>query len=393
MTARAARSFGQGALVAAFTLYLSALGWSATEMGATLAAALGLGAALTLIVGPLSDKLGRRKFLLVYELFQALAALLALCTAWPPALVAGAVIGGFGRGANGSAGPFGPLEQAWLAQVLPANRRGAIFSANVALGFLGMALGALAAGGVAWLAPELGPVLMYRPLFALSLAGSVATFALLWGAREVRPAPAQLSHTTAEAHAARRAENRALVQLMGVNVLNGLGIGMVAPLMAYWFALRYQHGPGTIGPSMAAAFVMGALGSWLASRLAKQHGLIRPVVVMRGLGVLALLAIPLSPSFGLAAGIYALRAGLNQGTAGVRQALVAGLTGDSRRGLAATVQNVSIQIPRALGPLFAGVLLHAGMLRTPFFMAAVFQALYLLLYARFFGSYAAGGTE
>jgi len=56
----------------------------------------------------------------------------------------------------------------------------------------------------------------------------------------------------------------------------------------------------------------------------------------------------------------------------------------------ASLQNVSIQIPRALGPLVAGFMLHAGMLRAPFFVAALLQGSYLVLYVRFFGEHAAG---
>jgi len=76
MLARGARSLGQGALVAAFTLYLQALGWSASAIGATLSGALLVGATLTLVIGPLSDRAGRRRFLLGYEALQAAAALL-----------------------------------------------------------------------------------------------------------------------------------------------------------------------------------------------------------------------------------------------------------------------------------------------------------------------------
>nr|MDA8108306.1 MFS transporter [Betaproteobacteria bacterium] len=299
------------------------------------------------------------------------------------------IAGGFGRGANGSAGPFGPLEQAWLAQALPPERRGAIFSANAAIGFGGMALGALLAGGVKLLVGPLGEVLAYRPLFLLSLAGSVAAFGLIAGMREPEPQPrAPLADRQPE----RRAENRMLVRLVVANTLNGLGIGMIAPLIAYWFALRFQHGPGSIGPALAASFVFGALGAVVAGRMVRRYGLIRPVVIMRGLGLGFLVAVPLVPAFALAAALYALRAGFNQGTAGVRQALVVGLTRD-RRGLAASLQNVSIQIPRAVGPLVAGFMLHAGMLEAPFILAAALQASYLVLYARFFRGYAAGGVE
>jgi MFS family permease len=336
----------------------------------------------------LSDRRGRRTFLLVYEALQASAALLALVTAWPPALVVAAIVGGFGRGANGSAGPFAPLEQAWLAQALPPGRRGAVFSVNAAIGFGGMALGALLAGGVKFLIGPLGEVLAYRPLFLLSLAGSLAAFALIASLQEPKLQPAA---PAAVEEPGRRGENRMLLRLVIANTLNGLGIGMIAPLIAYWFALRFQHGPGTIGPALAASFVLGALGAVLAGQLVRRFGLIRPVVAMRAIGLLLLMAVPMMPAFSLAAALYALRAGFNQGTAGVRQALVVGLT-RNRRGLAASLQNVSIQIPRAVGPLVAGLMLHAGMQRAPFFVAAGFQAAYLVLYARFFRGYAAGGV-
>lgn len=394
MIIRGARSVGQGALVAAFALYLHALGWHAAGIGATLSAALLVGALLTLTVGPLSDRIGgRRRFLLVYEALQIGAALLAMSSTQPAALVLAAIAGGFGRGANGSAGPFGPLEQAWLALLLPATQRGRVYSWNTAIGFFGMALGALGAGAVGWFAPHAGAA-PYRWLFGLSLLGSLVSLAVLARMRE--PAPPARAETAAGGGAGRteqRAENRRLLKLVLVNSLNGLGIGMIGPLIAYWFLLKFAHGPGSIGPAIAASFAVGAAGSLLAGALARRHGLIRAVVWMRLAGLLLMLAIPFSPWFALAAALYALRAGMNQGTAGVRQALVAGLTRDHRRGLAASLQNVSIQIPRAIGPLIAGLLLHAGMLTAPFVLAALFQGAYIVLYARVFRDFAGGGAD
>lgn len=76
----------------------------------------------------------------------------------------------------------------------------------------------------------------------------------------------------------------------------------------------------------------------------------------------------------------------------MRQALVMGLTSD-RHGLVASLQRVSNQIPQAIGPLFATLLLHAGMLKAPFFLASVFQVAYLILYARLFRDYAVAGGK
>ncbi|WP_297913728.1 MFS transporter, partial [Thiomonas sp.] len=261
MGARFARAVGQGALVVGFTLYLHALGWGATSIGAVLSAALFVAVLLTLLVGPASDRFGRRHFLLAYEAVALLSALLALCSSQTWVLGLGALLGGFGRGANGAAGPFGPLEQAWLAQDLAPADRPRVFSLNAALGFWGMAVGALLAALPALWQRELPGALAFRPLFVLPLLGSMIGMALIWKAPEqgARPAPASERTHQAEhaadagepgpeaARSARREQNRNLLRLAVANSFNGLGIGMVAPWMAYWYALRFGHGPASIG--------------------------------------------------------------------------------------------------------------------------------------------------
>jgi len=399
MGARAARSVGQGALVVGFTLYLHTLGWSAAAIGAVLSAALLFGVALTLLIGPASDRLGRKQFLLAYEGVTMVAAVLALLSSRTWILTLGAVLGGFGRGANGAAGPFGPLEQAWLAQGLPPSQRPRVYNRNSTLGFTGMAIGALLAALPAAWGGTLPGAMAYRPLFALPLLGSAIGFVLIWKAPDMKPArPAAAGDHQARAtrsssapdtarapSVTRRGENRLLVRLALANSLNGIGIGLVAPLMAYWFLRRFGHGPATIGPALAASFVMAALGAQIAERIVPRFGVVRTVVVMRAVGLVLMLLTPLMPVFGVAAGIWAVRAAFNQGTLGVRQALTMGLTRQHRQGLAATVNNVSIQVPRAIGPAVAGVMLHYGWLTAPFVVAAMFQFGYLVVYQRFFG--------
>ena len=380
---RASRSIGQGAMVAAFTLYLHALGWTAPAIGAVLMGALLFGTLLTIIVGPLSDHGGRRAFLLGYDMVQALVAVIAMATTTPWLLVVAAVIGGFGRGANGSAGPFSPVEQAWLAIELPTVRRGSVFSANSAVGFTGMGIGALLAALPAWWLGHAMSTADYRLLFLLPLAGSLASFSLMWLAREpVVP----LTHDSKNegTRDIRRAENRLLVKLVLANSLNGLGIGLIGPLIAYWFAIKFQRGLIDIGPGIALGLLAGGVGSFLAGWIARRHGIMNTIVWMRGAGVLLLVAMPLVPWFWPAMALYIARGISNRGTGGVRQALAAGLTRAERRGLASSLQNISMQLPRAIGPVIGGALFHAGYLALPFLLGAALQLAYLVLYARFF---------
>ena len=385
ITARAARSVGQGALVVDFTLYLHALHWPGVMIGAVLSGALFLAAALTLVSGPLSDRFGRRRFLLAYEASQILAALAALASGRPEVLIPAAVIGGFGRGAGGAAGPFAPIEQAWLAAPLPAHARGRVYSLNIAVGFLGMGAGALLAALPDVLTHGTPGPGAFRPLFALVPLGSVLAILALRGASETVPETPVREHPRHSPVV--RAENTRLLRLAAINALNGAGIGLVGPLMAYWFLLRFGVGPAAIAPVMGIAFWITAAASLAGGWLSGRWGVVRAVVRMRLIGLVLLVLLPFAPDFRLAAVLFVLRAALNLGTVGARQALNMGLVRPERRGFAASLSGVSMQIPRALGPAAAGALFQGGWLALPFLFAASFQGAYVFFYQRVFRDY------
>ena len=379
---RGLRSIAQGALVVDFALYAKALGWSATFLGAVLGGGFLVTAALTAWLGPLSDRVGRRSFLLGYECLMILAALVALVTParWP--LVAAAALGGFGRGVNGAAGPFGPVEQSWLAGLVPRETLGQTMSLNAAVGNSGMGVGAILAGLPALWGGLHPAAVDYRPLFGLAMASAIICLALLLRVRDLPRAATEPDHPAEAATA--RAERGSLLRLAGLNALNGMGIGLVGPLISYWFARRFGVGPALIGPVMGVSLGLTALSSLGAGALGARFGTVRIVIWMRGAGLAMLLALPFAPNFAVAAVLYGLRSALNRGTAGSRQALAMGLVRGHRRGLAASVNALSIQLPRALGPALAGLFFAAGALTTPFLIAALFQGGYLVLYPRLF---------
>ena len=386
LAARTVRSIGQGVSVASFSLYLHALGYNGAAIGSVLMAGLVFGAALTAIVGPLSDRRGRRGLLLVYEASAAIAALAVMLTDNRAIVVAAATIAGFGRGANGAAGPFAPVEQAWLARELEDDARRRAFSLNATLGFAGMALGAALVALPPLLGHGFADVASYRLLFLIPLCGSLVAISLIAIAREESAAPEpreRIAPSLATSDISRH-ENRQLRRLATANAINGFAIGIIGPLIALWFARRFAASPSMVGPAMGLTFVLGALGSVLNGGLSRRLGAVRSVLWMRALGLLLLVATPFAPAFDAAVALYALRAACNQGTSGARQAVAANLTRAERRGLAASVQNLSLQIPRAVGPILGGWLIHAGLFVTPFLIAAALQLVYLFLYGRFF---------
>ncbi len=401
IAARALRSVAQGALAADFVLYLRALHWGASAIGLLLAAGGMAGGLLGLLVGPWSDRHGRRTFLLAYQaaLFGCTLAILGDPHGW--VLVGSTVLFGFGLGANGAAGPFAPAEQAWLARHVPAPERGAVFSLNAAVAFWGMGAGSLLGG----LVPLWAPLLLaahepgaqaYLPLFLLTLLVAALNFWQIRRLREApseepdRPAPTDDPAPPVGAPTERRQENRALALLAGVNAVNSLGIGLFGPLLPYWFAVRYGVGPGSIGSVYAITFLLTGVACLAAGELAARVGLIRSIVGLRLLGVGLLLAMPLMPSFAAAAALYAVRSIINRGSAGARQAFGVGLVRDARRGWASSLNNVSWSLPSALGPALGGWLMAIGSLDLPFYLASALQLAYALLFGTVLRPYEPG---
>ncbi|MGC8475097.1 MAG: MFS transporter [Acetobacteraceae bacterium] len=385
--ARAVISLGQGAMGVDFALYARSLGWSPGFLGAVVGGGILLGGLLTAGAGPLSDRFGRRPFLLAYLTLVALAALGATLSARVAVVAAAAIIAGFGRGAVGVPGLYGAVQQAWLADTLEAASPGAAigrgFARNTAIGFFATAAGTFI-GGLPPVWHHLLPgALAYRPLFGFAALTTLLSLLLLAGVPEPpRPAAASIPEPrTDRIHAS---ENRLLWQLAGINALNGVGIGLTAPLLSWWLAQRFGVGPGQISPAIGFVLLASGLVALAAGRLGARYGLVRVVVAMRGAGLGLQVAMPFAPAFGWAIAAYAVRTVLNRGTVGQRQALVMGAVRGHRRGLAASVSGVSVQLPRALGPWLAGLMFGAGWLAGPFLLAAAFQGVYLLLYRRVF---------
>lgn len=251
-----------------------------------------------------------------------------------------------------------------------------------------MTLGALAASLPALWREALGPAFAYRPLFALVLLGNAVNLVLVLSTPEARRAQPTAGHAAKHVPAAatpRAQENRFLRRLVALNALNGLAVGLIGPLIAYWFAMRFHIGPGSIGPFMAMTFFVTAAAALFTGLASRHIGLVRSVLWGRGLGLVFLMLMPLMPLYLLAAALYTLRSVVNRGTVGARQALVISLVRDERRGLAVSLNLISMMFPMAMGPTLAGAMIGARWFVTPFYIAAALQGLYLFFYVRLFG--------
>lgn len=381
IAARCLRSVAQGILLVDFTLYLRALGWTAVQLGALFTAGIFSQIVLILLTGPLVDRLGPRPVLLTIGLLQGIISLGPWFSGSTAVLWVCALLCGFGIGAGAASGPFSPVELAWLGRMVRPEKRGELYSFSNSAGFAGIGIGALLGMFPNVLAgPVTGPSL-YRPAFPVFSLVLFLSCVLV----SRSPAPPLLEEEeSAGICRSREEENRLLKKLVLANALNGLGIGLFFPLLAWWFSVRFGRGPQSLGALFAVNYLLIAVSSFLIARLSFVLGVVRSVLLTRGVGLLMLMLLPFSPNFIVAFFLYVLRSVFNQGSVGSRQSLSLNLVGQKRHGLAGTIHIVSTQLPMAVGPYLSGALFHSGHIRWPFILGAFLQGSYLFLYWTFF---------
>ena len=383
------RSIGQGMMVVVLALYLDDLGWSSVKIGTVLAAGGLLGVFLAPFVGIFSDRVGRKPFVLVSELSTAGCALIGILSINPFLLFIAIAFSGFGKGDAGSASPFAPAEQAWLASFIKPSERGKIYSLNNALSFFGMATGAMLVGTMGFGNLSLG-ISVYHLAFYATFAFSIATTAIvLTVSRESfnrKEKPIEKMSENEEMKITKE-ENTAILKLAGINVLNGIAIGLTGPMMAYWFSVKFGVSSAQIGSTLALTFFATGIISMFQARISHKYGTVQSIVMVRFVACLLLILMSLLSSYALVSILYILRTALNRGSQGAGQALSVSLTRGKRSGFASSINLLSMRLPISIGPYITGYLFGLGALALPFYLAAGLQGSFAYFYGKAFRAY------
>ena len=172
---RILRLFAYGFLSVVLVLYLAASGLTEHQIGLLLTLTLVGDAAVSLYITTSADRVGRRRMLIVGAALMVFAGVLFAATrSFLPLLVA-ATFGVISPSGN-EVGPFLAIEQAALADSVPAGRRPGVFAWYNLVGSFATAIGALAGGGLAQALQAGGsaPLASYRAVvLGYALIGAV----------------------------------------------------------------------------------------------------------------------------------------------------------------------------------------------------------------------------
>ena len=390
---RAVRLFGFGLLSVVLVLYLSAVGLSEARIGLLLTLTLLGDTAVSLLFTTRADRVGRRRMLLGGAALVVLAGAVFAVTQSFALLLVAATLGVISPAGN-EVGPFLAIEQAALAQTLPAERRTRVFARYSLVGSFATAAGALTGGALAsglehagW-----GAIGSYRAVVVAYAALGLVLLGLFTrlspaveapGSREPdrRGRPAFLGPDLG-LHRSRPV----VLKLAGLFTVDAFAGGFVVQsFVAYWFHHKFGASPALLGAIFFGANVLAGISALSAAWVASRIGLVRTMVFTHLPSNVLLLAVPLMPTLPLAMAALLLRFSISQMDVPTRQSYTMAVVDPDERSAAAGVTGIARTVGAALAPVAAGPLYAtAALASVPFFVAGALKIAYdLALFAAF----------
>lgn len=395
--ARGVRSFAFSYLNVVFAIYLSEIGFSTFVIGLVYSVAYTSGALMTAVWGYLSDRLGRKKILMVLACLSIASNLILMVSTEIASILLAVMI--INVGAGGSAGggqgggTFNPVEQAFLAEHCTPAGRNQVFSINAFVGSVFGSLGALLSGLPQWLQNDgsWGVAASYRPLFGGTALLSFILIFIYRSVQENYTPPASDSAVRGRANASRRLvwgemflkitgsfkfsrPSSSFVKKMSIlGFVDNMGAAMISPLVAYWFFLRFGVELKAIGLLFFLAYFFSAMSFLAAPIVARHIGVVRTMVFSHLTASLIYLSLPFWPSFFLAALMMVLRSFLAYMDNPLRESFTMAMVRREERGSAAGVTNLARVVPFGISPTLSAYMMQSVSLTLPLVLGGGLQ--------------------
>lgn len=379
LATRFIRLFAYGSLSVVLVFYLVGVGVSAQRVGTLFTMTLAGDVVVSMLLTTRADRIGRRRVLIAGAALMTAAGLTFASTHHLWLLMLAGTVGVISPSGN-EVGPFLPVEQAALSQVVSGGTRTDVFAWYTLVGAMATALGALA-GGLA---------VTSRAVIVLYAALGIVLAALFW----------QLTPATEMTNAAERTtvrgplENlsglhtsgRTVAKLSALFALDAFGGGFVVQsFAAYWFYLRFGVRPETLGVIFFWANVFAGLSALVASRLASRFGLLRTMVATHLPSNVLLILIPLMPTLSWSVFVLLIRFSISQMDVPTRQSYLMAVVSPAERSAAAGITGVARTVGAAISPVFVGFLFaRPALINVPFIAAGTLKIAYDLLLFRTF---------
>jgi MFS family permease len=373
MAARAVRDFGDGFVAVLLPVYLTALGFSAVEVGVMATVALLGSSLLTLAVGAIGGRHDQRRLLIAAAgLMAATGIAFALVHDFALLLLIASV--GTINPSSGSVSVFAPLEQTILSSAVDSRARTGMFARYSLVGALAGAVGALAAATPDYLMPlGLDQLQAIRAMFVF-YAGLGLVGGILYARIPPRPPAAAVTH------AALGPSKGIVIRLSLLFSMDSFGSGFVVQsLLALWLFERFDLSLAEAGFFFFWSGVLAAFSFPVAAWLSRRIGLINTMVFTHIPANLCLIAAAFAPSLPVVLVLLLVRAALSQMDVPTRTSYVMAVVTEAERPAAASFTVVPRSIAAAISPTIGGALFAAGFQALPLVLSGTLKTVYDLL--------------
>jgi MFS family permease len=402
LIARVLRTFAYGFLSIILSIYLKLIGFDGFLIGLILTCTLINSVIFTLVASFYTDRIGRRKMLIIYAFLMAISGIVFFVTSNYIALIAACLIGTI-NATGTETGAFLSIEQAMLPQtVKDAKKRNMLFAFYNMVGTFAMSAGVLVSGLPGIIQHELGlsEIASIRPLFLLySILGVAVLASYLLLSKKVELTEKDGEETKElESDEKKKPRSKPLTQtlsptskktvgkLSGLFAIDSFGGGFVIQsIVSLWFFTKFGADLTLLSYIFSIAGVLTAFSFLASAKIADRIGLINTMVFTHIPSNILLILVAFSPTLPTAVALYLARMALSQMDVPTRQSFIVAVVKEDERTAAAGITNISRNISQAISPSIAGSILQSvSLLSAPFLLGGLIKIIYdIALYLQF----------
>jgi len=370
--ASAVASFNWGVYSVIPGVYLPQLGLDQFQVS-TLYSVSGLTSAFVGIpLAMWSERHGRKKGLSIGIALAGSSMFVYSFSTYYPYLLASSFVQGLGYGL------YFPNSSALLAERTTTQKRTVAFSLSFFTGTAASAVGTLFSGMPAVLRGSLGFGVFpsYQAVYALAGMVVLSGCAPLVLVRESERVATGLSFP--------KKSRWIIVRYSLVNILIGLGAGLIIPIFSLWFHTKFGYDETVLAPLNFAATIATAAAGLLAPKVADLVGDVRTVLLTTGTATLLILLMPATDSFALLSILFVARQFLMNMSSPVFSSFYMTHVDPEERASASAISGTSWSFPNAITPSVGGYLMKSGMVDLPLYLCGASYAVGFALTFLFF---------
>ena len=374
------RRISMGFLGVVRAIYFAMLGFSPIEIGLLLSLATFVSAIHHITFGMLSDRFGRKPFLILGGIFSTLRIVIFAVSSDFWMLALGQGLGAMGEGV----GAGQPVVSGYIADKINMEKRSSIFTALAVSNGLAATVGSLMAGLPAYFQSSLAMDMIgaHSLLFWIGAVGGVASIMFTLFLKDVKPVK-----IVKEAKKRKTLTTKSwgiIARFSLVRSTSGVGFGFINSLLSLYFYTQFGVGGEVLGPIFALARFLSVFSYIFVPMVVKRFGEVQSLVASRIISAILTVFFAIATSFPLAIGLMIAFRVILMFSMPIRQSFATGLVDPSETATAIGVSNSVRMGLRTVAPTIAGYMFENISLTMPFFTGASLLIVNGMLFRKFF---------